>query len=187
MNTTPEIWKPVPGFTDVFASSLGYIKRRDFRRCRHHARPAAPDKWIVNLGAIDGRGYYSVTLSVGLRAYTRMKTHRLVALAFIPNPNDFGDVNHKNGIKIDNRPENLEWCTRGHNNRHAFDTGLREMPKGIDHSSVVLSEAKVREIYNDRVMNHLSYRKLGCKHGINPGHVWAIANGKLWKHLNLGT
>ena len=185
MNAEPEIWKPVPGLTDVFASSLGYIKRRDFRHCWHHERPSSPDKWIINLGSIDGRGYRGITISLGHRRYVKQKAHRLVALAFIPNPLGLGDVNHKNGIKTDNRPENMEWCTRGHNNRHATATGLRIMPHGEGHSHSRLTEEKVREIFHDVTVNGMSQRAAGKKHGVNHSWAYAISKGKVWKHLNL--
>lgn len=51
--------------------------------------------------------------------------HRLVAQCFIANPNDYPEVNHKDGNKENNSIDNLEWCTRSQNNKHAFETGLR--------------------------------------------------------------
>ncbi len=67
----------------------------------------------------DGSGY----LRVKLLGETR-KVHRLVASAFIPNPENKPTVNHINGNKTDNRVDNLEWATHSENKQHAFDAGL---------------------------------------------------------------
>lgn len=66
-------------------------------------------------------GYSRITIKT--KTYL---VHRLVAKTYLSNPNNLPQVNHKNGIKTDNRVENLEWCSRSHNVKHAFETGLNK-------------------------------------------------------------
>lgn len=70
------------------------------------------------------RGYLAVGLCINGIAYTKM-VHRLVAEAFIPNPDNKPEVNHKDGNKLNNKADNLEWSTYSENLQHAYNTGLR--------------------------------------------------------------
>lgn len=73
-------------------------------------------------------GYCVSRISIGDKQET-VKIHRLVAGAFVPNPNGYNDVNHKNGNRSDNRVENLEWCTRQYNIWHAFYVTKTGLPR----------------------------------------------------------
>lgn len=71
------------------------------------------------------KGYTKVNLKLGNGKEINRQVHRLVAIEFIPNPENKPEVNHKNGIHDDNRVENLEWVTGEENRRHAYETGLQ--------------------------------------------------------------
>ena len=69
-------------------------------------------------------GYLRIRIRVGKQGMHSI--HRLVALAFVPNPDKKPQVNHKDGNKLNNHVGNLEWCTSKENHQHAWDTGLKE-------------------------------------------------------------
>ena len=105
--------------------------------------------------------------------------HRLVAQTFIPNPENKSQVNHKNGIKNDNRVENLEWCTSVENLNHALDNNLRIMPNGEKHHKSKLTEVQVLEIRN----SDLSQKELTILYNVKQSLISAIINRKKWKHI----
>jgi hypothetical protein len=87
--------------------------------------------------------------------------HRLVAEAFIPNPENLLEVNHKNGNKADNNASNLEWTTRSANAQHAMDNGLNPQ-KGLTHYAAKLNAEQVKEIREAPGR----YRDIGKAYGV---------------------
>lgn len=112
-----EIWKVIPGFDGLYeASNLGRIRSK--ARIR---RSGVPLRGRVLKPTVSRGGYLQVALTNMDGIRKDMKVHRLVAMAFLSNPENKEQVNHKNGVRNDNRLENLEWCTCSENHRHAFD------------------------------------------------------------------
>lgn len=105
MKLRNEIWKDIPEYSNYQISSLGNVRSNKYG-C-----------WRLLNPALDGAGYLIVYLRKDKKSI-RFHVHRLVAQVFV-NGNG-SDVNHKNGIKTDNRADNLEWCSRSENVKHAI-------------------------------------------------------------------
>jgi hypothetical protein len=85
----------------------------------------------------DRAGYVYVSLSDSNKIAKKIKVHRLIAITFIPNPNNLAQVNHIDGVKWNNEKSNLEWCTPGDNQRHAFKLGLKKGLKGAQNHAFI--------------------------------------------------
>lgn len=105
-------WKPVVGYEGLYEVS----RDGDVRSVKTQR---------VLKSYVENLGYPRVTLYDG-GIVKNCKVHRLVAMAFIDNPEAKSEVNHINGVKTDNKACNLEWATRAENIRHAWDSGLNE-------------------------------------------------------------
>lgn len=122
-----EIWKDVPGYEGLYqVSNLGRVKRLPlgkqwpYRRTHNNIRK----QHIKN-------GYYQVNLSKE-NEVKWICVHRLVALAFIPNPNNLPCINHRDENKLNNNIENLEWCTYSYNAR--YGTAKQRQLQAVKHS-----------------------------------------------------
>jgi hypothetical protein len=135
-----EEWREVPGWEGFYAvSSIGRVKRlAGSPKC-------IKDRILVPVSV--RKGYQTVVLTKPGNKPIRKTLHALVALSFLgERPTDKHEVNHLNGIKTDNRVENLQWVTRSENIKHAFDTGLKPALCGSNAPSAKLSETQVKEI-----------------------------------------
>lgn len=115
-----EEWRPVKGYESRYLiSNFGNLKSIDFTDSLGRKRKGR----ILKL-AKHRCGYVSARISLNEIKDT-LRIHREVAIAFIPNPNNLPQVNHKDGNKINNYVDNLEWCDNSFNQRHAIKTGLK--------------------------------------------------------------
>lgn len=103
-----ELWKRIKGFPNYSISNLGRVKRGN----------------RILRTALDSNGYPHVILYKDGKKYHGY-IHRLVAIAFVPNPNNYTEINHIDGNKLHSESKNLEWCTHAENVRHSFKTGVR--------------------------------------------------------------
>lgn len=173
-----EIWKDIPGYEGSYqVNNFGIIK--SLSRLTDHGKYG---KFIMKgriLKPKKHNGYMIVSLRLNNKTVTA-SIHKLVALAFIENPENKPCVNHINGIKDDNRMENLEWCTYKENMSHAVKTGLNNM-KGTNHHKAKLNDNDIRTIRKSR--NKISQSKLGEMFNVSQQHINKIMTGKRWEHI----
>lgn len=119
-----EIWKDINGYNGAYqVSNLGRVYCKESYVFGFWDISKVRKKPHILAQANNGNGYKYVTISINKRRKNHY-IHRLVAEAFLPKQSNSAVVNHKNGIKSDNRLENLEWCTRKENIQHAIKNGL---------------------------------------------------------------
>lgn len=171
-----EEWKAVPDFTGLYeVSDQGRVRSV---RLNRRTRPG-----LILKPRPSNQGYLRVRLyrPGGFRG--DFLIHRLVATAFIGAPAPDLVVNHKNGIRVDNRAENLEWVTRSENQLHATRVLGHHGTFGEIHPQSKLTESEVKEIRRLYREGGLSQQALADRFGLNQNTVWKVVNRKTWGHV----
>lgn len=166
-----EIWKKIEGFENYEISNLGGLKvNLKFRKNREYqSKILKPSK--------DKDGYFRTALTNNNKRFMK-NIHRLVAENFIKNNFNKPCVNHINGIKTDNRVENLEWCTVRENNIHAIKLGLSGQASGEKHHMSKLKQEEVLEIIENKYK--LFQWQLALIYNVSQTQISKILNKKRW-------
>lgn len=160
------------------ADSEGALWSKDYKRTGK----------MVRLLPAETGGYLKTVLLADCGRYRSIRVHAVVALAYL-GAKPFGmEVNHKNGIKTDNRPENLEYVTRSGNVKHAFDTGLAKPQKGSANPYAKLTEGDVMVIRKRSIEGGRFYgrKELAKEYGVSEAHIKDIVNRRrgAWSHVS---
>lgn len=180
-----EIWKDVVGYEGIYKiSSLGRVKR--VGKYKNQVKEWESNRILQP--ATKSRGYMYVHLSKNGKASPK-HIHRLVAEAFLPNPEKKPTVNHKNGNKADNSLENLEWATYTENNIHS----IRVLGNGKRTEYAIKKTVIQYDLQGNFVAEYPSYREAQRQTGINAidvvcrgerqkGRKQKTAGGYIWKY-----
>jgi hypothetical protein len=129
---------------------------------------------------LNSRGYFEVSAKIGDKR-PKMSLHRLIAIAFVPGFKDGLTVNHINGNKLDNRPENLEWVTLAENSKHEWQTGLVDL-RGEKAPGHKLTQRQVIHIRR-ALKAGIPGNSLSIIAGVDPSTIHLIQKGKRWASL----
>lgn len=141
-------------------------------------------KWIRGTSIDNHNRYVKIHLGTD-EAGKFLPLHRLVAQIFIPNPNNYPQVNHIDGNRYNNAASNLEWCTAKQNIRHCWDTGLhkRQHGKMIGTSKLTGEEAKWVYSFRDSGLTPKQFVNRYRFYKINLNSVRSIWQGRSWARV----
>ena len=155
--------------------------------------------WVSNFGRIKGKrglltqhlrydGYPIVTLGGrdenGKLKREQKTVHRIVAMVFIPNPNNLSDVNHIDFDKTNNNVENLEWCSHKDNVKHSSDNGrYGESFRGTNNPKARLTEEQVIEIRRKYDSGEMTQKEIAKEYNVGWSTIHNIVLRLTWTHI----
>jgi len=185
MEKVIEIWKEVKGYENHYwISTLGRLKTNN-----HYGS----GKDAIMKPAENKKGYLCTSITKNKKLFP-VKIHRLVAIAFIDNNDNKPQVNHINGIKTDNRVENLEWCTNKENAHHAINAGLFYFNTSEQSKNIIpkkgelngcskLTEIEILEIRSKFIPRKYTRDILAKEYNVKACTIKDIILRKSWTHI----
>ena len=162
-----EEWKDIKGYEGLYkVSNLGKVKSMGHRRTHTLEKDLKPSIF---------HGYEHVTLLKHGKG-TKMRVHRIVAQAFIPNPLNKPQINHIDGNKLNNCISNLEWATSQENILHAFNMGLNHAQKGAENRRSI--KVIQMDMFGNDIAKYDGIREAERITGIDNASIGKVCKGK---------
>lgn len=177
-----EVWNDIVGFEDYYmVSNLGRVKRKSREVNNNSYGGKMIMKGKILSPYLSKKGYSTLRLQVDNKRYS-FPVHRLVAKAFIDNPDDKPQVNHIDGDKTNNNVTNLEWCNNSENQLHAYKNGLQKLRVGESNSNSKLESHEVLEIRR-MLENGVEPKKIMGIYNVTKTVISSIKHRRSWKHI----
>lgn len=188
-----EIWKDIKDYKGLYqVSNYGNVRSLTRNRLQYNHTGIAKRTYygkFLKKQLIKTTGYYYVTLYDSRKKVKMKSVHRLVAEAFILNPNSYPVVNHIDGNKLNNNVSNLEWCTISDNVKHAYKIGLVKVKKLYGKDNPRAKKVEQYDINNNFIKLWESIIDASKKLKINSSSISAVckekrktAGGYIWKY-----
>ncbi len=178
------MWKIIPSYPNYEASDLGEIRHVPWKNKKEAPR--------IRKQFINQFGYYTIGLNQESKKQKTISVHILIAEAFLGIKPKGLVVNHKDGIKTNNKPNNLEYVTSSYNNIHALKNNLRKvaidfskLKRGEDRKNTKITKTDVINIWKLRKSTGYGYRRIAKQLHIPAGAVDSVLMGKSWKHVSI--
>lgn len=180
-----EEWLSIDGFSKYEASTLGNIRSVDrvvYQKVNGGKVVGIHRKGKVLKQKTYTGGYKSVYIINGMDVFVDIAVHRLVAIAFIPNPENKKCVHHINHIRSDNSLGNLQWVTHSENNKEAYVHGSQSR-RGEKNTQSKLIDADVRDIKMNLEFGLLDIDELADKYNVSRQTICDIREERRWSWL----
>jgi hypothetical protein len=179
-----EVWLDIKGYEGHYqVSSFGRVKSlARVVECRKDVFVNKKEKFLKPTK--NRKGYLNLKLCIkkdGVCSEKSVIVHRLVANEFLDNSLNKPQVNHINGIKDDNRVENLEWATGSENIIHSLANNLKIPQKGSEHGNSKLTEEKVLEIR--KIGRTKTLKEVAKIYNVDISLISLVLLNKIWKHV----